>query len=122
MNMEDTIRRLNLLIVDDDEMITRALAREMAKHWHSVKAVNRVEQAFAEIASGQYHVVLSDWDMPGGGGRAILDRSHIPVVIHTGGWLETLRRNMNGTIIVQKPASTKDLLIALHQAAKKSCL
>lgn len=111
-----------MLVVEDDETLARAIERQLKDHWKQVKAVYTVQQGLVEAATGKYDVVLSDWDVPLGGGRVMIERCPLPVVIYTGGWLDALAQHTNGTRLVQKPARTATLNVALYQAYKKSCL
>lgn len=68
------------LVIDDDPTIRRVVARLLqSRGWHTVEV--------ADPADAPYYradVVVSDWDMPHGGGARVLAESHAPVVLFTG--------------------------------------
>ena len=71
-----------VLVVDDDPMIRRGNARVLkGLGWTVVEAGDPV-QAIEHYP--QVDVVLSDLEMPNGGGARVLQESPVPVVIHSG--------------------------------------
>lgn len=76
---------VKLLVVDDDAAIVRGLTRLLRNHW-DVVPVHSVPDAVERIAQGGIEVVLSDWNMPYGGGRVVMEAAHaagIGVAIQT---------------------------------------
>lgn len=71
-----------VLIVDDDHPTRRALMRVLkGLGWSVLEACDPVEAA-GLIA--EYDVILSDWDMPHGGGERVLNEALVPVVVYSG--------------------------------------
>lgn len=70
-----------ILIVDDEPMVIRAVARVLRSRGFEVLSAADPIEARAHYAAAD--VVLSDWNMPNGGGQRVLDESPKPVVIHS---------------------------------------
>ncbi|MFH1312731.1 MAG: response regulator [Candidatus Eisenbacteria bacterium] len=95
--MEDTRR---ILVVDDQESM-RTLLRDMLEViGHEVVLADGGEQALAALQQKEFHLVLSDLNMPGMDGTALLKAikstyTNLPVVIITGyGTFHTEKRVM----------------------------
>lgn len=84
MQRLDLMKRLDLLIVEDDEMVARAEHRMLKGLWNSVTFARDAEAGMAYIKSGDFDLVLTDWDCPKGGGKHIVTNSTIPTVVYTG--------------------------------------
>lgn len=68
------------LVIDDDPTIRRVVARLLqSRGWHTLEAADPVSAPYYRA-----DVVVSDWDMPNGGGARVLAESHAPVVLFTG--------------------------------------
>jgi len=70
--IEAAAPRTRLLLVDDDESVRNALFRSLRRTF-AVTVATGVEDALAQLASEDVDVVLSDWHMPGGGGRRLYE-------------------------------------------------
>jgi DNA-binding NtrC family response regulator len=72
-----------VLIVDDEPRVCRAYKRTLSHlGWGVITAADPIEAAeFYEAAD----VVLTDWDMPHGGGARVLQECPKPVVVHSAG-------------------------------------
>lgn len=117
MSMENTISKKALLVVDDDVLYGRALARLMKNHWRVVKCSSTVGQALVEMATGQYDVVLSDWNMPDGGGERVIQEATVPVVIYTGACEDVIAMiQSKGVPALMKPSPRRKLIAMLYQA------
>lgn len=78
-------RRGRVLIVDDDAALRRTFARCLRGMGWRVDLADGPDEAFRQLTCAPTpDVVLSDWDMPGGGGARVLELSQVPVVILTG--------------------------------------
>lgn len=108
-----------LLLVDDDHKILRTMHRLLYSTWE-VEIASGVNEARAMLAERHYDVVLSDWDMPDGGGWAILEASSAPVVIHSGSDAKLINKICAGRNagFVAKPAFVSDIDTALKVAIK----
>lgn len=113
-------RALDVLIIDDDPLITRALARVM-RGQHRVRLAEELGQALALLEERTPDVVLCDFRMgaltAAGFLRTVRARwPHVRLVLHSASqaelWHELLR---DGTIdrAVVKPATVEDLLASL---------
>ncbi|MEO1128737.1 MAG: SpoIIE family protein phosphatase [Planctomycetota bacterium] len=80
------------VLIAEDEMITRrTIERNLSAWGHTVCAVGDGQAAIEEYASGEYDLVISDWDMPRLTGielveriRAFRDRPFVYVMMLTG--------------------------------------
>ena len=79
---------MRLLLVEDDEMIGRALRRGLQQEGHSVDWTRDANAAQAALALAPYELVLLDLGLPGQDGLAFLaelrrGKNPIPVIIST---------------------------------------
>ena len=107
-----------VLIVDDSVEILRATSRLIGRYW-MVETAATVGEAITKLPVAD--VILSDWDMPEGGGRKILEVALAPVVIHSGGSRhfhskEDQKAMERAAGFIEKPASIEDLDKILYQA------
>jgi len=111
-------RRGTVLVVDDEAPIRRSLARLLrGSGWRVVTADGPVAagELLCPVSGVMPDVVLSDWDMPDGGGELVaLHASGLPVVFHTG----RPEAPPAGTRVLCKPASVEDIDAALVAAVK----
>lgn len=68
--MEDTPRRI--LVVDDEVLVGRALARALQHPRITVKVVDHPHDALQALDTSTFDLVLSDFDMPGLDGVSLL--------------------------------------------------
>jgi CheY-like chemotaxis protein len=101
-----------VLIIDDDPLIRRAYGRLLSAGGWSVTSTGSPTTAAALYA--QADVVLSDWDMPDGGGARVLRDSPVPVVVHSGSYAGGHR------FAVAKPARIGDVLAELSRALESA--
>jgi DNA-binding NtrC family response regulator len=111
-------RELTILVVDDDPMITSSYARIFRREFKTVVVANDVAKAIEALNSGSIDVCVSDWDMPNGGGKAVLDAAKVPVVIITGNAeSEEVRAERGRAVgIYEKPASLALVATCLDNA------
>jgi CheY-like chemotaxis protein len=65
---------LNILVVDDEPMVRRAI-RQMLKHiGHEVEDVESGEAALALLAQRKFDIVMTDFSMPGMQGDELIAR------------------------------------------------
>lgn len=104
-----------LLIVDDEPMIVRAMARLMTSQYEVLTATS-VVVALALLPS--VDVVLSDWNMPDGGGAAILRASKQPVVLMTANpdQAAATPEGQTAAAIIAKPAHVDEISDAIATA------
>lgn len=101
-----------VLVVDDDPMVRRGNARVLkGRGWSVVEACDPVD---AIQHYGQVDVVLSDLDMPNGGGERVLHESPVPVVLHSANDAGVERSGAK--YVCMKPAGADALEAALLKA------
>src|SRR6478609_10759615 len=69
------LRRPRILLVDDDPSVIRGLWRVLRQHrpeFH-INTASGAAQAMEALDELGYDLVLTDWHMPGGGGRLVLN-------------------------------------------------
>jgi DNA-binding NarL/FixJ family response regulator len=113
------------LLVDDDPAVIRALWRTLRALpiAYQVNAASSTFQALSAIAELRYDVVITDLQMPGGGGVAVLEELalHHPEtarVVHSS-QLESgdaARVRALAHVVLAKPASETQLIEALDSA------
>ena len=103
---------VRLLIVDDDEVLRHALARAITGlgGWTVCSAADPVE-ARAYYAS--VDVVLSDWNMPHGGGARVIQESPCPVLVYSAERVEHTYR-------LRKPSALQVICEALLHTMKSA--
>jgi two-component system response regulator FlrC len=79
---------LKILLVEDDPGLREALVDTLTLAEHEVLAVTNGEDALAQVAQGPFNLILSDVNMPGMSGHALLARlragwPHLPVLLMT---------------------------------------
>lgn len=113
--------------MDDDPSIIRGLWRVLRKHrpeFH-VNTASGSAQAIEALAELGYDLVLTDWQMPGGGGRAVLNElaaryPETACVIHSSQVEpgDTFSR-CPAHVVVAKPASESEILSAVDFALRR---
>jgi DNA-binding response OmpR family regulator len=98
----------SVLILDDDPLILKALERAFrSAGWQ----VHTAAQPLAHPDGyALVDCVLSDWDMPQGGGQRVKQESAAPVVIYSANDLA------EHDYVIRKPAAVEDLVAELHRA------
>jgi len=104
---------MRVLVVDDEYLVRRSVARALGRlHWDYDMAAGPLEAAL-RCDLKRPDVILSDWDMPDGGGAeviAIAARAGVPIVIYSGGEPQTDRP------VIAKPAKSETIDSALKGA------
>ena len=87
---EDTsLRRAQILIVDDEELYRRALERILARSGHAVTSARDASEAMARLSGEPLDLVLCDIRMPGISGLELVRQIHevdpdLPCIVVTG--------------------------------------
>jgi PAS domain S-box-containing protein len=123
--------RGRVLIVDDEQALAKALARQLSDHW-DVDAVSNARDALAELAVRRYDVVVCDLRMPDQSGPAIYEatkarspRQASRFVFTTGGSLAAeddeihRRAEATGRPILEKPFDGASFEALVEQVAKQ---
>jgi DNA-binding NarL/FixJ family response regulator len=125
-----SLRRPRILLVDDDPSVIRGLWRVLRTHRpeFQINTASGAAQAIEALSELGYDLVLTDWQMPGGGGRAVLDAliARYPEtarVVHSSqvGCGETFKR-YPAHVVVAKPATEFEILAAIDSALQRVAL
>ena len=121
------LRRPRILLVDDDPSVIRGLWRVLRKHRpeFQVNTASGAVQAIEALSELGYDLVLTDWHMPGGGGRAVLEEllAHHPEtarVVHSSQVEsgDTFPRHL-AHVVIAKPATESEILAAIESALRR---
>jgi DNA-binding NtrC family response regulator len=115
------MKNLNLLIIDDDEQITRMLSRVMKNTWKSITVKHSCDDGLIALQDGNFDIILSDWDCPQkADGLKIVQHSTIPFVIYTAN--SKLKYDMPNIHILTKPCDICEIYDALVNEWINKCL
>jgi len=122
------MRKIKLLLVDDEEDYVRATAERLEMRDVRSRVALSGEEALRLIEEDAPDVMVLDLRMPGIDGMAVLERvrqthPHVQVVILTGHGSdreEREARRLGGFDYLQKPADTIRLLATIRSAWQKS--
>jgi CheY-like chemotaxis protein len=117
-------RGVLILVIEDENVSRRALARLLAARGYITEAVGTAEEAVAILAVGQPpQVALVDLDLPGMSGAELLpyltQRSPpVRAILLTAASEERIKRTIGGRMIsyLRKPINFNDLLHTLDAA------
>jgi len=113
--------------VDDDPSVIRGLWRVLRKYRpeFQINTASGAAQALDALCELGYDLVLTDWHMPGGGGRVVLDAlvSRYPEtarVVHSSQVEpgETMQR-FRAHVVLAKPATDIEILAAVDSALRR---
>jgi DNA-binding response OmpR family regulator len=111
-----------ILVIDDDEDLTRALSKRLASYGYSCVSAVSGAQGLALFGASRFDLVISDLNMPGGDGVALAEAirrvSLVPIVFITGFRDDFKRRlrDLKNVITLRKPFSSDTLLDAINAA------
>ena len=119
-----------ILVVDDDELACRLLARLLDRAGHSCEVASDAAEARVMLAAEPFDLVLTDMDMPGeSGADLILDitREHgktavIMVTGHDDPTVAALAIERGAYGFVIKPFRATEILIAVSNALRRQAL
>ncbi|MEN0060995.1 MAG: response regulator [Myxococcota bacterium] len=114
----------HVLLVDDDELVRRSVARNLEFRKYGVTACASGPEALDVLAQRDVDVVLSDVWMPEMDGLRLLEiikerRPNLPVVLFTGNAIaeyETRARALGAVELLAKPLTPERLELALRRA------
>lgn len=120
-------RPSRILLVDDDPSVIRGLWRVLRKNrpeFH-VNTASDAAQAIEALYELGYDLVLTDWHMPGGGGRVVLDAlvARYPEtarIVHSSQIEpgDTFQRYRAHSVLA-KPATDFEILAAIDTALRR---
>lgn len=118
------VRRPRILLVDDDPSVIRSLwrlLRQQRPHFQ-VNAASSANQAIEALSELSYDVVVTDLQMPGGGGQAVLNvllerYPETARIVHSSQLEATdaLQLRALADVILAKPARDTELLEAIER-------
>ena len=108
-----------VLLVDDTELSLRATSRILSAMSYDVVTCTGPLEALELLGQSWIDCVVTDWDMPDGGGSVVLAACHhcaIPVVVYTGDveTVEALERRCVEAVL--KPSTMPTLQAAIARA------
>ena len=120
-------RKINLLIVDDEEDFLRSITKSLEVRKFNVIAVNRGEKAIEAAKKNPVDIALVDLKMPGINGEETLkalkkEQKWMEVIILTGhGTIDSAVEctRLGAFSFLQKPCALDELLEILKNAFKK---
>lgn len=123
-------KKINLLIVDDEEQFLKSMTKRLDVRGFNVIAVDRGEKAIEAAKAGEVDIALVDLKMPGMNGEETLKalkREHewMEVVILTGhGSIDSAVEctRIGAHSYLQKPCDFDELLNVLADAYKKKVM
>ena len=112
-----------ILVIDDDELLTKTFSRLLQKLQYDVVVMTRPEDAIVVAAGGNFDLILCDIRMPGKNGVETIrevqtgakkgGRAPVPVIFLTGfadNKLEQEAQSLNPVAYIYKPFDTPKLL------------
>jgi len=117
-------------LVDDDPLVIRGLSRVLHKYRPElqINTASCAAQALEALSELGYDLVLTDWQMPGGGGRAVLealiaDYPETARVVHSSQVeLSDTFGGYPAHVVLAKPASETEILAAVDAALRRVAL
>lgn len=123
------MRRPRILLVDDDPSVIRGLWRMLrrCRPNFQINTAGSALQALGALDELSYDVVITDLQMPGGGGKAVLealaaDHPETARIVHSSQLesVDTQRVRSLSHVILAKPTSESELLDALDLAVRRA--
>lgn len=119
------VERIEVLVVDDDEVTLRAMASVIHDLGHPCRTASDAEEALAQFERCPAGIVLSDWSLPGMSGlelcQALKHRNpHVYVVLVTAHERVGLLEGVHGGIddFLRKPVDVDELVLRLAAAER----
>ena len=112
-----------LLLVDDDHVVARAVARVLGRHHHAVEICNRALDAIERVRAERWDMVITDFRMPDLdgltlAGRIVAEAPGTPIILMTGSFDVDLERVTAAGVVavIGKPIEVPALveLIRVH--------
>jgi len=123
------LRRPRILLVDDDPSVIRGLWR-ILRRWRPELQINtagNAVQALSALAELSYDAVITDIQMPGASGKAVLEalaayHPETARIVHSSQLesLDTDRIRALSHVVLAKPASESELLGAMDLALQRA--
>lgn len=117
--------KADILIVDNDEAVTRALSLRLEDAGNHCHIAYSAVQALALFQQHPIDLIVTDLNMPGGGGAALVQgvrqTSDVPIIVVTG-FSDEMRQGVKGkgVTVLRKPFEIQSILelIELEQLGR----
>ena len=118
------LRRLRVLVVDDDDAVRSVLCRVLEREGQEVASASGGEAALAMLREEAYDLLITDLGMPNISGHQVARFAHdlypaMPVILATG-WGDTISpeqlASLGATTLLSKPYAYEDVVRAVHTA------
>lgn len=117
-----------VLVIDDEEVVHRSLARLLSRRGHAVDAVFDAQEGLSRLADEDYDLVITDLMMPGMDGLELLEAMQarhlaVPVLMITG--YPTIRTAVQALRLgaidyVAKPFTQRELMAPVNRALRRT--
>jgi len=114
-----------ILVVEDEDVIRKQIARLLERHEYEVVGAANVEDALSHKPES-FDVILADIRLPGPNGNEILDYSeHVPVIMMTSyasvrSAVESMK--LGASDYISKPFDHEELLITIERSLRENRL
>jgi CheY-like chemotaxis protein len=113
----------HILVAEDERAVREFVSRALSHDGHEVTSVENGLQALAELAAGDFDLLLSDIVMPGMDGIALArkvtsDKPELPILLMSGYSAERERaHNIEASIheVIIKPFTLRQLIDSVHK-------
>ena len=113
-----------LLVADDDHLMRWSLQKYLSHDGHAVDCVGSGDAAVDAAKRGEYHVVITDFALPGCNGfrvlrsiKARIPQAHVIVITsHASSQMERFARNIGAFDFFEKPLRFARLRRAVERA------
>ncbi len=106
----------NILVVDDNKFLRIAVSKMLSRLGYEVLSADSGENGLSIFLKNKFHIVLSDYEMPGMDGVALAcsikkSSPRTPVVIMTGAGRETVlaRKTTEVDEVISKPFTLAEI-------------
>jgi two-component system, cell cycle response regulator len=120
--------KLRLLLVEDEPTQRKLVERQLQRAGYAVETASNGEEALEKIVSGQFQLLLTDWEMPGMDGRTLCRRvreANLPTYLYI--LLLTSHSSTDDVVAgleagaddyLRKPANEAELLARLNSGRR----
>jgi two-component system KDP operon response regulator KdpE len=126
---DDSERKRNILVVDDDAQITRVLKTTLSAQGYSIRTASDGEQALQEMRRWPPDLVITDLRMPMMDGlelcRRIREQSPIPVIVLSVKGEEVIKveaLDAGADDYITKPFNVNELLARVRAALRRATM
>ena len=119
---------LRILLAEDEPVQRRLFERTLKNHGYQVETVCSGEEALRRVLTGDIHILLTDWDMPGLDGAELCRRirkanlrDHLYILMitsHSSASDMMFAINSGANDYIRKPLNQIELLARLSSASK----